>query len=214
MVDLVSDVETASVDSLTPYVNNPKDHPDEQVEKIANSIKEFGFTVPMVVDGDGVIVAGHGRYQAVKEHLELDHVPVITRDDLSDAQIDAFRVADNRITESTWDIELLGEELEQLQHEEIDLDVTGFNDDELESFGAEVGDAPDPREEFEESMGVEYENEDETATFSFQINFRNKDDLQEFAQLVDATVTEDTTSIWFPKQERRDVENTGWADES
>lgn len=215
MTEIIENIETARLAELNPYPNNAKDHPEEQVKKIADSIEEFGFTVPMVITGENEIIAGHGRYQAVKEHLDLDEVPVIQRDDLTEAQADAFRLADNRITESTWDIETLGDELNELQYEEIDLELTGFNDDELDAFDVSVSDpAPDAREEFEESGLPEYENEDLTPEFSFKINFASKADLEDFSELVESTVTVDTTSIWYPKQEKRNVEDTAWEDES
>jgi ParB-like chromosome segregation protein Spo0J len=215
MTEIIENIETARLAELNPYPNNAKDHPEEQVKKIADSIEEFGFTVPMVITGENEIIAGHGRYQAVKEHLDLDEVPVIQRDDLTEAQADAFRLADNRITESTWDIEMLGDELNELQYEEIDLELTGFNDDELDAFDVSVSDpAPDAREEFEESGLPEYENEDLTPEFSFKINFASKADLEDFSELVESTVTVDTTSIWYPKQEKRNVEDTAWEDES
>ena len=98
---------------MVPYSQNPKEHPSEQIDKIASSIKKFGFKVPMLITEDHEIIAGHGRLQACRK-LGLEEVPAIVVDDLTEAEIKAFRIADNRTTESEWDDELLSVELEEL----------------------------------------------------------------------------------------------------
>ena len=125
------------VKDLIPYEKNPRFN-DEAVKYVANSIKEFGFKVPIIVDKNNVIVAGHTRYKACKE-LGIKNVPVIIADDLNEEQIKAFRLADNKVSEkSSWDFELLDEELEDLDidmsdfgFENLDINVddygTGFN---------------------------------------------------------------------------------------
>jgi len=116
------------IDELIPYINNPRKNDGKAVDKVAASIKEFGFKVPIIVDKDNVIVTGHTRYKASKK-LKLKEVPTITADDLTDAQIKAFRIADNRVSEeSEWDFEKLEIELEGLN---IDLSILGFEDNEL-----------------------------------------------------------------------------------
>lgn len=131
-----TNIEMIKREDLIPYSNNPKQHPEEQVKKIANSIQEYGFTVPLVVNQDNTIIAGHGRYKAAKL-LDLDELPCIKRSDLIDAQIKAFRIADNRIAESEWDEELLETELEGLEEMDYDLDLTGFDSSFLNSLGEE-----------------------------------------------------------------------------
>ena len=112
------------IEDLIPYENNPR-YNDEAVEYVANSIKEFGFRVPIIVDKNNVIVAGHTRYKASLE-LGLDEVPTIVADDLSEEQIKAFRLADNKVSEqSQWNLELLEEELADL---DIDMSEFGFED--------------------------------------------------------------------------------------
>ena len=116
------------LDEIKPYENNPR-HNDNAVDAVANSIREFGFKVPIVVDSDGVIVAGHTRYKAAKK-LGLDKVPCIIADDLTDEQVRAFRLADNKVGElATWDLDTLKVELDNIG--EIDLSGMGFdlNDD-------------------------------------------------------------------------------------
>lgn len=137
-----TDVEVWPVDDLIPYSNNPKEHPDEQVQKIASSIKNYGWDQPIVVDGDGEIIKGHGRLQAA-DLLGLDEVPVIERTDLSDSEKRASRIADNKTAESDWLEEDLSLELEQLQEDDFDLDLTGFDDDELDDLLEQHGDALD-----------------------------------------------------------------------
>jgi len=120
-------------EKLIPYYNNPKEHPPEQIDKIASSIKHFGFTIPIVVDGQNEIIAGNGRFEAAKK-LGLEEVPCIVRDDLTEAEIRAFRIADNKVAESGWDAELLAAEMEALEAMELDLGLTGFELEEIEGL--------------------------------------------------------------------------------
>lgn len=107
---------------LIPYKKNAKQHPPEQVEHIANSIKEFGFRQPLVIDRDNVVVIGHGRLLAAKR-LGLEKVPCTMADDLTEEQIKALRLADNKTNESEWDFSLLESELEDLK---TDFDMSDF----------------------------------------------------------------------------------------
>lgn len=111
---------------LTPYPANAKKHPAEQVQHIANSIREFGFRQPIVVDADNVVVIGHGRLMAAKA-LGLDSVPVVRADDLTDEQIRALRLADNKTNESEWDFAELEAELAELSMD-FDMKEFGFDD--------------------------------------------------------------------------------------
>lgn len=108
---------------ITPYEKNPRNN-DNAVDPVAESIKEFGFKVPIVIDKDGVIVAGHTRYRAAKK-LKLKTVPCIIADDLDDEQIKAFRLADNKVGElAEWDDELLNQQLDEIFN--IDMELFGF----------------------------------------------------------------------------------------
>ena len=110
-----------SIDELTPYENNPRKN-DKSVDYVANSISQFGFKVPIVIDSNGVIGAGHTRYKAAVK-LKIDTVPCIVADDLTEEQIKAFRLADNKVGElSQWDIDLLSDELDGI----FDLDMSDF----------------------------------------------------------------------------------------
>ena len=122
------------VSDLIPYVNNSRLHDDEQVIQIASSIKEFGFTNPVLIDDENGVIAGHGRLLAAKK-LELKTVPCVVLAGLSEAQKKAYVIADNQIAlNSTWDMEKLSLEVEALQASDFDLGNLGFSDDELSKF--------------------------------------------------------------------------------
>lgn len=117
------------IDELIPYKNNPRNNKNA-IEKVAESIESFGFKVPLVIDKDNVIVAGHTRWLAAKE-LGYKDVPCIVADDLNDGQIKAFRLADNKVSEfSEWDEEKLEMELSELMLL-VDMDMTAFGFDEI-----------------------------------------------------------------------------------
>jgi hypothetical protein len=118
-------VEYLSPDELVPYGKNAKEHPPAQVERIANSIKRFGWQQPIVVDRNKVVIIGHGRLAAAKL-LNLEKVPVKFEDDLTDAQVKALRLADNKTNESDWSENLLAEELAELDIDGIDMSEFGF----------------------------------------------------------------------------------------
>lgn len=128
---LADKIEQWPTAKLVPYARNARTHSDDQVAQIAASIAEFGFTNPILAGSDGVIVAGHGRLAAAQK-LGLDVVPVVVLDHLTPTQRRALVLADNRLAElATWDDTLLRIELEALQDDGFDLDLTGFDADAL-----------------------------------------------------------------------------------
>ena len=137
---------------LKPYANNPRDN-ESAVEPVANSIKEFGFKVPIVATSDGEIINGHTRFKASKR-LGLEKVPVIIADDLTDEQIKAFRLADNKVSEfSKWNEDKLRDELKQL---EMDMTEFGFEFTELtELLEEEKEKEQEPEIKFTEELGEE-----------------------------------------------------------
>lgn len=140
---------------LTPYENNPRIN-DEAVEKVAASIKEFGFKVPIIIDRDGVIIAGHTRLKAAQV-LGMETVPVIRADDLTPDQVKAFRLADNKVSEfSMWDFEALEAELAAV---EMDMSAFGFlnEDDGIEPDVVEDEYDPEPPEEPKAKPGDIYQ---------------------------------------------------------
>lgn len=133
---------------LTPYDNNPRNN-DEAVEPVANSISEFGFKVPIVATSDGEIINGHTRWKAAKK-LKLKTVPVIIADDLTEEQVRAFRLADNKVAEiAQWDIELLLSEIESVDN--LDMTLFGFTDSDytLDDFEDEETDTDISEDEIE-----------------------------------------------------------------
>ena len=123
--------KTVSVHSLIPYARNSRTHSDAQVDKIAASIKEFGFLNPVIVDGESGIVAGHGRVLAAKK-LGLDELPCVEASHLTDAQRRAYIIADNRLAlDAGWDDEMLRLEFAELDGLGFDLELTGFSLDEV-----------------------------------------------------------------------------------
>ena len=124
-------IELLPIEGLIPYVNNSRTHSDEQVAQVAASIKEFGFTNPVLIDNDNMIIAGHGRIKAAMR-LGLTEAPCIRLAHLSEAQKKAYIIADNKLAlNAGWDDELLRLELGQLGEDGFDLSLTGFDDDEL-----------------------------------------------------------------------------------
>ena len=127
-VDAIKEIE---IDRLIPYSNNARTHSDEQVAQIAASIKEFGFTNPVLVDGDNGIIAGHGRVQAARK-LQLKSVPTIDLSYLTKLQQRAYVIADNKLAlNAQWDYKLLNFELSELESNNFDLSLTGFDISEI-----------------------------------------------------------------------------------
>lgn len=112
-------IQNMSIEAIRPYARNAKKHPNSQIENVAQSIKQFGFVQPIVVDGGGYIVIGHCRFEASKR-LGLKEVPCVMVDDLTDEQVRKLRLLDNKLNESPWDMGLLEAELD-------DLDFDGFD---------------------------------------------------------------------------------------
>ena len=124
-------IKLAEISTIKPYENNPRKLSEQAIEKVAMSLKEYGFRQPIVVDKDMVIVAGHTRFRASKK-LGLKQVPISVIDNLSEEQINAYRIADNRTAEeSEWDNELLKMEIKELEAKDFKLDLLGFNEDQL-----------------------------------------------------------------------------------
>lgn len=142
---------------IKPYPKNAKKHPKKQIEQVANSIKEFGMNQPIVVDKNGVIIVGHGRYEALKllnwsnEEI-LKHVKVL---DISEEKANAYRLADNKLNESEWDMGFVIEELKGLSDEMIDL--TGFEKDLIIEPEEKDDDVPETPEEPKSKLGDLYE---------------------------------------------------------
>ena len=155
------EVKYVSPGELIPYAKNAKQHPPEQVERIANSIKRFGWQQPIVVDRENVVIIGHGRLFAAKE-LMLDSVPVVYADNLTEDEVNALRLADNKTNESAWDFSTLEEELAALDIAGIDMTQFGFENLNTDDF--------EPQEEQKGSMKEKY------LVPPFSVLFGNKPD--------------------------------------
>lgn len=132
----VLNIKYININKLKPYKKNAKKHNKTQIEQIANSIKQFGFTQPVIIDENNVVVAGHGRILGAKQ-AGLKQVPTVMLSDLTEEQIKAYRLVDNKTNESDWDYQLLDAELDELFGElNFDMSVFGFDeqmsDEELE----------------------------------------------------------------------------------
>lgn len=135
-------IEWWPIDRPKPYKNNPRKN-DDAVEKVAASLKAYGFRQPIVVDKDGVVIVGHTRLKAA-QRLEFKEVPVHVAD-LNTAQAKAYRLDDNRTAEEAkWDSEALYQELIEMQDEDIDLSALAFEDDELEKLLGDEAEPPEP----------------------------------------------------------------------
>jgi ParB family chromosome partitioning protein len=132
------EVKYRKVEDLIPYVNNSRKHSDEQVAQIASSIKEFGWTNPILIDGTNSIIAGHGRLMAARK-LKMEEVPTIELSHLTDTQRKALVIADNKLAlNADWDTTLLTIELDELLKDGFALDILGFNEQEIKTIMQEV----------------------------------------------------------------------------
>ena len=151
------------VKDLIPYEKNPRKN-DSAVQYVAESIRQFGFKVPIVIDRDNIVVCGHTRLKAAKK-LKLKEVPCIIADDLTDEQIKAFRLADNKVSEQAeWDFDMLNDEFFEITN--IDMADFGFDEEGMFSI-----------DEMEEVEGYNSEKDDRehfTKTFTFPIEKKNQ----------------------------------------
>lgn len=148
------DIKQIKISEIVPYAKNAKKHSKKQIEQVATSIKSFGFRQPVVLDESNVIIVGHGRVEAAKL-LGLDVVPSVVVEDLSQAQIKAYRLADNKLNESDWDMDLVVEELKELEADMVDL--TGFSLDLLVEANEKDDQVPELPEEPKSKLGELYQ---------------------------------------------------------
>ena len=148
----IADVQEVTLEKLVPYVNNAKIHSEEQVTMIASSIREFGFLSPVLIDRDFNIIAGHGRVMAAKK-LEMESVPCVFVEGLTEAQRKAYILADNRLGElADWNMDLVNMELEALDDMDFDVSLTGF---EMPEKLEPVGDSDDTEGDFDDIEKLE-----------------------------------------------------------
>lgn len=148
-------IEHLSIKDIKPYEKNARTHPKKQIELLANNIKRFGFTTPVLVDKDNVLIAGHGRVEAMKQ-LGESKVPAVRMENLSDDEVKALRLADNQLSAmSEWDMGLVIEELKGLDADLLDL--TGFDKDLIIEADEKDDEVPETPEEPKSKLGDLYE---------------------------------------------------------
>lgn len=170
-------IEEWPIDKVTPYENNPRKN-DEAAIVTANSIKEFGWQQPIVVDENGIVIAGHTRLKAAKK-LKLDKVPVTVANNLTDEQVKAYRLADNKTGElAEWESKMLDEELNEILN--IDMEQFGFE--------------PEEDEEIEEEPEVEFSQELNEENNYIVLKFDNSVDWQQVITIFDVKPVQDTNT--------------------
>lgn len=197
---------TRSLSALKPYDRNARTHTDAQVDQIASSISEFGWTNPILIDEHDFVIAGHGRLLAAKK-LGMGHVPVIVLSSLSDAQKSALRLADNKLAlNAGWDEDLLKAELGELRDLGFDLALTGFGELEIASL---FGGRNDPDEEWQGMP--EFEQGSQESYRSITVHFPSEEAVTEFERVIGQRLHPKAKYLWFPRQEREDVADLRYA---
>lgn len=198
-------IKRRKVDALIPYARNARTHSDEQVAQLAASIKEWGWTTPVLVDEDGEIIAGHGRVLAARK-LGIKEIPTMTATGWTKAQKQAYVLADNQLPQNAgWDMDLLSVEMKDLDADGFDLELIGFGEGEITNIllPTEVG-KTDAEKEWEGMP--DFEQDDKTSFRHVIVHFENNDDVEEFFSIIGQSHTDKTNSIWFPEQEKMDTE--------
>lgn len=170
-------IENWDIDKVKPYDKNPRNN-DDAVEATANSIREFGWQQPIVVDTDGIVIVGHTRLKAAKK-LKLDKVPVTVANNLTDEQVKAYRLADNKTGElAEWESKMLNEELDEILN--IDMEQFGFE--------------PEKDEEIEEEPEIEFSQELDEENNYIVLKFDNSVDWQQVITIFDVKPVQDTNT--------------------
>jgi hypothetical protein len=204
-------IEQIEIDKIIPYINNPRKKRD--IEKVANSIAEFGWQQPIVIDTNNIIIVGHSRFEAAKM-LNNKTVPVVITN-ISPEKAKAYRIADNKTNEyADWDYSALQKEFTDLLDNNYELDNLGFETHELESL-ITFDDANtkwlDQKEEWEGMP--EYEHDDKTPHRSMTVHFMSQKDLETFFQLIKQDCSDKTRWIYFPRQEKQVLKDKGYVKE-
>lgn len=140
-------IEYISILQIAPYVKNARTHSEEQISQIVDSIREFGFTNPILVDQHNELIAGHGRLEAAKI-VGLETVPAVRLSDLTEQQVKALRIVDNQLAlNAGWDLDLLAAEIVELEADDFNLDLLGFDDDFLAGLLPDENDIDPDREQ-------------------------------------------------------------------
>lgn len=210
-------VELRSIGEIKNYDKNARNHDAQQIAQIKQSMTEFGFNNPILVDEQDVIIAGHARMRAAKE-LGLKVVPTIKLTHLSETQKRAYILADNQIAmNATWDLELLKSELSFLASTDFNMPTLGFEMPMIDIWlsvppteTVEEEPALEPKQPEEDGEPVEekdwdgmpeFDQVDKTSVKRLIVHFKTLEDYQNFGQFIDQPLTDKTRSIWYPKAE-------------
>lgn len=195
--------------ALAASTRNARVHPDAQVEQLANSIREWGFTMPILVDERGEVIAGHGRLLAA-EKLGLAEVPVMEAVGWTAKQIRAYRLADNQLAlNAAWDIKLFAAELGELTDVAA---LVGFSAAELQNIMLDREYGPtDPNAEWEGMP--EFSHLDKRAFRSVVFHFKTREDLNAFAAFIGRPLTEKTRFVWWPEIEIETYADKAYVDD-
>ena len=194
-------VERRPIEALIPYARNAQLHSDAQIDQIAASIEEWGWTIPVLVDEAGGLIAGHGRILAARK-LGIGEVPTMVARGWSDEKIRAYRVADNKLAElSLWDGQLLQLELADLRGLMGDsIALTGFSPVELDSL---LGPVSNPEAEW---RGMPEVDQGDIQSFrSIVVHFNDQASIDEFGERIGQVIPPKQRFIWFPHQERQNL---------
>lgn len=191
-------IEYKKTQDITPYLNNSRIHDDAQVAQIAASIKEFGFTNPILIDEQNTIIAGHGRHQAAQT-LDMEEVPVIKLEGLSEAQRKAYVIADNKIAlNASWSIESLEVEFQRLKELNFDIGFTGFEAEEIAALLKNVDDSEFSYDFDEDESQTEPLKTDEGyAEFVVVLQKENKQKVLEMIQSIKLELNTQSTEDAF-----------------
>jgi ParB-like chromosome segregation protein Spo0J len=200
-------VERRPIADLIPYARNSRLHSEYQVAQIAASMREWGWTIPLLIDEDGGIIAGHGRVRAAFK-MGFTDAPCMIAKGWSDAKKRAYVIADNKLTlNGEWDNEVLRLELEELGQQGIDLNLVGFNDAEFAALIA-PSDMLDPDKEWANMPDFDQDN-----IKSFRkiiVHFHDQAAVDEFAKRIGQSFTPQTKFAWFPQEQRATAHDKEW----
>ena len=201
-------VQIVKIDKIIPYINNPRKN--QNVDKVANSIKEFGFRQPLVVNKDYNIIVGHTRLQAAKQ-IGLKEVPIHIAN-LNKDQLKAYRIADNRVNqESEWNYQLLHNELKDLINEDYNMFTLGFEGLELDNIINADSFSTKWLDQMKEWKNMpEFSHDDKTPYKRIVINFETKKDVDAFFKLIKQEYTDKTRYVNIPKRKQQVLRDKGY----
>lgn len=189
-------IEQVDINKIKPYEKNSRVHNDSHIKQVCKSIEEFGFVNPILVDKRFTIIAGHGRYMAAKK-LGFEKVPCIKINHFSEEQRKAYVIADNKLSlNSSWNTEMLLQEMSDLKDMGFDLDITGFSSIELMPV-LEDNVVDNPMAEWDDMP--EYEQDNLMPHRTIYVHFRNEEDVHAFFKIMHQSFTPQTKTIWHPK---------------